>query len=283
MEVNAPNKAVIVYSALHTGTWFACSALASAKELHIVLEDRWVREKRGDPLEHQPMRTVDLDWMKDLITKQAAVGATIPKEVEAIVFQAHQRDVNTHMYRAICKEVPGLPVVIPMRDPLLSINTRVWREVGTLDRLRAESYETRRNRARNQLGSIKRLLSIPSGHVMLFPIDIPALMQEANRIQQVEELIEYCDLTETEDTHKFAVDWQPFNQTSGGANHERKHHPIIDKEFEGIKANILAGKMGPVKEALSVEYKELVSCFYGQPNLIDRLKELGYKNLPWWY
>lgn len=283
-------KKVIVYSALHTGTWFTCDILTDATKEHTDYRaDMWVN--RGSKIatgKHpenpetnsviekalQSGKTREFDALLDL---QRSRGLEVPDYIEAFILQAHNR-TESQFYNYIRDFKPEVPVIIPFRDPLLSINTRAWRECGSMKVLLEEHIDNRTLRVRDQLASIIRLLTIPDSHAYKFAIDIKRT--DENKIKIFNDIIEFASLAaDNEQVIEKAKRWEPVNPTVGWAFAQQDTNNIEMEEFVSTKNAILSGDIEFIKQYMDIEIELTRSML---AHFKPELEALGYRNLCWW-
>jgi hypothetical protein len=268
-------KKVIVYSALHTGTAFTCNIISTNATGKILSKDEgyWL----------QPILNCSIE---DLINGETLTDERIEEiikdkieetfDLDTLVLQIHQRYKGS-LYQSLYQSSPEIPVVVPIRDPLLSINTRIWRETGAIQKFQQETSEYRIARAKDQLDSIIRLLKLPKENVIFFPIDIER--NEDEKIEVLRNLLNSCNLSANERLTQSAKKWSPVNTTVNGDFAQKNLYPIEEKEFVSIKEAILAGDTETVNKHLSIEFKLLQDML---KSLKTKFTDLGYKKLCWW-
>jgi hypothetical protein len=270
---------ITVYSALHTGTWFVCNAIASCKKEPYTKSDAWIREIHNCTIEELGYPSFLSDnFLQELLTQQKESSEFYPPETDLVILQAHQRK-SSNLYKKLLNNEFDIPVVCPMRDPLLSLHTRIWRESGSFEKLNKQSDWERQHRVHDQLNSILRILNL-SETCYIMPIDIPAYFDESNRRTALEMMIGYCGLSPTKGTENISHTWQPVNATPGGANPQRKHHHINDDQFMGLKDLILNQDEDNIKSIIAPEYK-LLKEFSTEYNLKTKLMALNYDKFFW--
>jgi hypothetical protein len=260
-------KIVIVYSALHTGTKFTCNIchnISLDKTLYKEYDYTVIRNNtRVESLTNQTQVTQQkiLEVLEDELTPT----------IDAIVLQVHQRQ-NDSFYQSIFQNIPEVPVIIPMRDPLLSINTRIWRGTGTIEKFLSQSNDERVARAKDQMSSIVRLLEVPKNHTLIFPIDIDRDLNE--RVQALRDILEFANLSIDESKIAKAKDWKPVNPTANGDFCQQSLYRIEDEGFLSIKDAILNNNSSIIQKYLSVELeimRNMLSPFR------ERLTNIGCK------
>lgn len=283
-------KKAIVYSALHTGTWFTCNILTEATKEHAdYRSDRWVNKGAAIATEKDPenpdqdnviekaMKSGNIREFDSLLIKQKAKGLTIKDEIEAFILQAHNRS-NSPFYNYIDKFKPEISVVIPFRDPFLSINTRIWRELGSMELLQEEHMENRTNRVRDQIASIIRLLSIKDKHVLKYAMDIHRT--EDQKINIINKIINYAGFTPDPIAVKdIAEKWEPVNTTINGMFAQKTTKLFKKDDFILTKNAIIDGNIKLIEKFMLPEL-ELTRTMLA--NFRPILEELGYTNLHWW-
>jgi len=269
----------IVYSALHTGTWFAVDLLTEvSKEEADCREDKWIQHSDQTTIEEMSFPDgVTNKWIDNLLYQKDLQNDGLLPHIELLVLQAHQRK-DSNLYQSLLTTKPEIPVIVPFRDPLLSINTRAWRECGSIENFLAQPIEDRKTRVRDQLASIIRLLRLPPEHIYILPIDL--VRTENNRINTFKDVIKYAKLTSNERLVEQAKAWKPKNQTQNGVFVQQAFHKKIkDKGFLRIKEAILTNDIESILDCFGEEIQlthTMLAYF------IPQLKELGYKNLCWW-
>ena len=111
-------KTTVVYSALHTGTWFTCDILQCTKELTATRSDSWTKTEIDKTIE-QALVNGKYNTLDTLVKEQIQKKNDIPNEVESIVLQAHQRE-NSPFFRNIIRAKPEIPIIIPLRERIKS-------------------------------------------------------------------------------------------------------------------------------------------------------------------
>jgi hypothetical protein len=248
------------------------------KEHAAIREGGWIRKGFKRPMEdlrfpHDFLSTRRLD---NILKAQAKFKLTIEDYIELLVLQIHHR-TNSNLYRAIKKNKPEIPVVVPMRDPLLSINTRIWRETGAFGILTRENKWTREHRAKDQVDSLTRLLDLPKTHVHMVPVDI--FRTDKQKIKVYKDVIGGCNLTPLDTVEEEAAAWEPVNPTANGTYAQRTRHKVEDSGFIELKEDILSKNMEAVQRRIGIEVEVTRKAL--KP-YIPKLKALGYKDLPWW-
>jgi hypothetical protein len=265
-------KLAIVYSALHTGTKFTYNTLTNCSTGNTIYKkDCWFGNK---------------DYVSNLETLVGEEGPTRYKinkileeqerldNVDCLIMQVHQRR-HGNLYSSLLKNKSEIPIVVPIRDPLLSINTRLWRETGTMSKLLSDTEETRIARTKDQLDSIIRLIQLDN--VFFFPIDI--VRTEGERLAIVNKMLSYCGLTLNDKAKQIAKDWTPINPTVGGNFAQQKLYTIEEKEYVELKEAILNKDLDTVEKFISIEFKLLKQMLSPYK---DRYTQLGYKDLLWY-
>ncbi len=250
-------KSILVYSIHHTGTWFTIDFLAS-----IYPEDRVKKRAFGEFYSEPHRRT-----LHNLPTLD------IPDH-DMCVMQAHRRGSGATMSKSLKQHKPCIPVVIPMRDPLLSLCTRIWRRPKGFEEYLKLSKKSRQQYTLDHMAKFSDILKIPEENRFLFPIDIQEL-----RPSLYSGLFDYCGLTKTQDSDKYFESWAPVNVTTKEWFQEWKNKGrVANKVSDIIKQSILAGSSEVVKDILDVEF----NFIYKMDGFKKRLANIGYSDLVWW-
>ena len=285
MRINN-TEILIVYSAFHTGTWFVINLLTSCfdKEVKPVIKDTefyiesnlvagrsdsWIKEftgKRGEELliDHK----LDERWILRLFS---AIPPTKYNCFKCIVLQLHHLHGNDkHFFNSLCKYKPNLPIAIPVRDPLLSINSLCWRTFTNLKTMENNQEYRRKATKLHILSYVDLYTKIPEDYVKYFPIDIPKLKDPNYRIKQVKDLVAYYKLQPSKQTIEIAKRWTPSNTSVKFTR--------VKSEFATLKEYIIRRvNVEYVKKVYSFE----ISLLNQFPELKERLFKLGYKEFIW--
>ena len=276
----------LVYSCFHTGTWFVVNLLCSCykdyvnpviKPNEFYIEgnkvagrsDAWISKHIGKRGEELPVDKIDMTWLRSIFDK---IPADEYKHLQLVVLQFHHlHGSDKHFFNSLCKYKPEIPIVVPVRDPLLSLNSLYWREFKSLDNLLRADVKKRRSIALLHMRSyIDMYTKIPKNHVKYFPIDIPQLKSESFRVQHVKSLITYCKLELSPYVIEIARKWTPSNTSEKFTG--------VRSEFAQIKNDILQRKnLKKIKNIYSFEIDFLNS----HKELKDSLYKLGYKDFIW--
>lgn len=276
-------KTIIVYSALHTGTWFTCDILTGAtKEYCDYRADSWINngcliKGEKNTIIEDALYYGKKQEIEGLLSLQRSRGLHISNCIDSLILQAHNRS-RSPFFTHIQEYKPEVPVVIPFRDPLLSINTRAWRECGSMATLQEEHIENRKYRVRDQLASIIRLLCITKEHAYKFAIDIPRT--EEQKIEIFNDVIDFAGLTpDPIAINRQAKEWRPINTTINLSDSEKKRRNIEEDEFVSTKNAIINGDIEFIEKYMDIELDLTRKILI---NFKPDLEELGYSNLHWW-
>jgi len=276
----------IVYSCFHTGTWFVVNLLCSCfdrgvkpvikpNEFFIKSDkvvgrsDAWISKFTGRRGEELPTNKIDTSWLLRLFK---SVPPHEYKDLQLIVLQMHHLHGSDKLFfKSLCGVKPEIPIAIPVRDPLLSINSLYWRFYKSLQNLLRSDQKKRYSMVTLHMKSYLDLyVKIPKDHVKYFPIDIPQLQNEDFRIQQVKDLVRYYQLKPSTYTLEIARKWAPSNTSEKFTG--------VRSEFAQLKNDILLKRnIKRIKQIYAFEIEFLSS----HKELKNRLFELGYKEFIW--
>lgn len=267
-------KLVIVFSVKKTGTWFTINMLRTASDKVTTLGTRQVCNYMGNVLDNILTNHIDEDYIKQIIER---IPPKVYRGSDLIVTQGHHELLTRGWFlKTLIKEKPKVPIAIPCRDPLLSVNSKCWRWFRTPKLLKAAGED--RLIVANKIIKpfINIITKVPFEHVFVFPIDIPALQDEQFRVNQCVNLLKYYGLTPTNKTIKVAKEWMPQNKTTVRFKVEK----ILGDSnyFKEVKQAIIQKDVKVIKEA----YPEAFKVLQKQELLKKKMQKLGYKDLAWW-
>lgn len=270
-------KRVFCYSTMHTGTWFTIHLLESAVNSSTGLLGDAEIELRGRKykLEDEKTNIINKEWFKRNIEDYMSEEE---KEKELYIAHGHHRNLNSTMPSIVSNhsisQEDHIPIVIPMRDPLLSLNTFIWREHADYDIfIKTESKEDRAARAHLNIELTKDMLEIPRDcFSCLLPIDI----NDKNNIHTAERALNHCNLPLTKKAMSYIEKWAPQNKSENAPRVTNKEHN--NSGFHKIKELYKNKDKNGLRDMLSVE----MDIIERDDNLKLLLEEVGYTNLPWW-
>lgn len=261
-------KCIIVYSALHTGTWFTIKILTeiNLKKASYLVSDRWFKETLGETFENLNFKyELSQKSINKILKKQEQKGRFLESYIDYFVIQAHQR-YNSNLYNLLTQyKQPEIPIIVPFRDPLLSLNTRISREAQTINNLHNENLQFRKDRAKNQAENIIRIIRLNQNNILFFPIDLD--YTQVQKEKAISKLSAYTNIPiEKKDIIEHAKKWEPVNKTK-----------TKDDIFTIIKNDIIDNKYDLVKKYYQPEFEQFKIMLFGYKN---KLAKLGY-NLKW--
>lgn len=264
-----------LYSAMHTGTWFLIDLLQSAystRELGAAeLMKRSGKEAPGE-LDFKEDEPVGKRWVDENVRPYITFRE---KKIKNIILHFHRfvdpnKDYGlSPMLESLYKIKPEVPVLIPMRDPLLANITRLERVQG----LFSYSKEEREELAKVTSTACSQLIGIPEDHRFVFPIDIK--LSEAEKRDLCLSAIKHAGLRKTTRTDMYIKQWKPVNVSAEVAK-DRDWGDI--SKYEEAKRLIKANDIVSAKEIIGPE----IEVFSQNEELKKRLEALGYKDLAWW-
>jgi hypothetical protein len=194
-------------------------------------------------------------------------------KIKILVAHDHHHKVGSQLIEGVRRNKPKVPFIVPMRDPLLSLHSKMWREVEIYNS--ADKDSKRLQRAEHCVDKYIDLLSVPEGHLFYIPIDTSHTDTEEGRIQLAKEAHQFAGIEFTDRAREFACRWKAKNTTQKLVKGKDKEpHP----RWEGLKKRYLAGDIEFVKKEMEIEFDYLRK----QDKLKKLLQKIGYKELPWW-
>jgi len=267
----------IVYSALHTGTWLICEILKTAIGPIVPHSDSWLSEISTKNIEEFSNGKLNSKWKEEFMN---SVPEHYLHNSNDFLLQGHHRETEASMYKNLLINKPNVKIIIPVRDLLLSLNSRIWRECGSLKTFNEESIEKRIERIKNQADSLFDLLRIPNKHAFFLPIDTEEMKDTNYRLNICKEMLDFCELKENKSFKDFITNWKVINNTYQGKYPQKFLHKsgLDDTFFQDIKMNIINKEKEKVISFLDHEIQYIKDNYlYG----IDQMKALGYKDLLW--
>ena len=279
-------KVVVVYSVIHTGTWFTLEFLDECCQDNSYIYHRGQTFRFEKHICDGPM---SLEWLEEsgALFRLSRMRNT----PETLLIQAHHIAQSAAPVLVSLKEhvpVPDIRFVIPMRDPLLSINSRLWRHYLNEASL-AEAEEARAQRVEKHFTNLKDLLSLSADRAFILPVDLLGQADDETREEAVRNLFSFCNLTVDEDALASRLEnWSPVNVTgvdkkflTRRRNRRRRvERGEMDTEFfNGLKRAIKERDEEHLEKYISVELNYLKEH---ANEIKPQLMALGYDNLVWW-
>lgn len=250
--------AVTVYSIRHTGTWLVAKLL---RRLILPATDiaRWDKADKHHNILWRQFDLVDDPFVNEISGGQAG------------------------------------PVVVPVRDPILSLLSHIFRDYRSVANYEAKvPVQYRQQFVRNHISKYVRLLSV-EGECFFFPWDIAQSSEERNiRLCSLACYLTDCGYS-VYLSQMFKPDtWREVNSTvnflTGGdlginynplalASYRARTQPLpLESQlFREIKDDILAGSVDKFRYIFNPEFKLLTQAH----ELKRGLRNLGYTELVW--
>jgi hypothetical protein len=269
MKIKVHNKELhttIVYSAYHTGTWFNVNLLGTSKEGKSKLgrSDKWSRKYTGVVLESNKFQTKQ--ELENLLEKAPQKFFSM----NLLILQAHHVcGRHSPLLGSLQKNTLKIPIVIPVRDPLLSLNSLLWRKLQTKKKF-IKFKRARLDLVEKHIKEIKDLVSLKSNAVIFSPIDLNL----HNNKQHAYKILKHMKLTPSSKTNSFIEKWQPINTTPYYLSNQKKEY---DNFFVDMKQTILNKDIKKATKFYQIELEKLNK----DKKLIQIYKAFGYKNLLW--
>ena len=280
-------KKILILSIQHTGTFFASKTLAAAYpdshlrigslyDKHIKLgHQRYVTEGVTELSDfYQPTSVVGKDFVEKTVLEVCKKEDIKDKDI--VIGHEHFHKADSWILKALIAAPAECPIVIPTRDPILSLHSKMWREIEHHNNKQGGKEKSRRRRLKKWIDMYKKILSIPKGHVFLLPIDAEQSKSEGTRIQLIKDMYRYCDVEFNNTAFKEAQAWSPTNTTD--ILIRKEHEKIPSPRWENFKERYLAGDIAHTKAIMGMEFEELNK----EEKLKELMKKAGYKNVLWW-
>lgn len=265
----------LIWSIQHTGTFYASFLIASSvpreNQLHFgSLYQRHIDMGHRRLVEIHPTDFSDFaptngvitsKWFDKYITnlrygpkpeQDADLSEVDLAKIQILVAHDHHHRVGTQLIENVRKYKPEVPFIVPMRDPLLALHSKMWREREVYNNPDKESK--RIQRAERCIGLYLDLLTVPTGHLFYLPIDAEQSKTEEGRIQLAKKAHKFAGIDFTERAQKFACRWKAKNKTSKLVRGRGKEP---DPAWEELKRLYLAGNVSPIIEKMNIEFEYL--------------------------
>jgi len=239
----------IVYSVMHTGTWFCI------KLLQTILKDAEV----------VPMHPKG---------KALFLGTETPDRPVIL----HYHHVGDDIYEALVHpDWAGTVCLVPLRDPWLALLSRIWRDC---DYSAYRDYPTDRRVefAKTICRSFCEVLALPAERTAWISIDRHAWLAE-QRCQAVLAELAYLGLDATEQTQEYLHRWPLVNPTVGPTDHplaeamRQRFQRNSPELFRELKLAHLERNWDLQKEFLPIEWDAMM----GHDDLWYALEPFGYE------
>jgi hypothetical protein len=279
---------IFVWSIQHTGTFFASHTIASAYpgkqqlrigslyEKHQKLGHK--RYVKTGPIELsdfiKPSERIEEDWTDQAITSVCTPEQLAGKKI--IIGHEHHHKAKSWMIESVTKYKPAVPIIVPMRDPLLSLHSKLWRANEEHHNKSWDSAGTRTNRLKSWVERYTELLLIPKEHVFILPIDAQQSETSEGRIQLIQDMFEFCEVPFNDSALKTTNKWAPQNRTHNLISRRNEKGP--KPRWEKFKEQYLAKNIPHTKKFMQLEFDLL----HKEKRLKELMQKVGYRDLLWW-
>jgi hypothetical protein len=279
-------KKIVVLSVQHTGTFFASATLAAAyPNSHLRIGSLYEKHNNLGHTRYVQSGPIELsdfvnpsDIVNETFFDQAVTSVCVPSDLadkDIVIGHEHYHKADSWLLKALKNAPAGTPIVTPLRDPILSLHSKIWREIEQHNNAAGLKEKARLNRLNKWIKLYYDIFSIPEGHIFKLPIDAEHSKTQAGRIKLIEDMYGYCNLPFNESAALAAKNWKPANST----------HRLIENSdktpkprWEAFKARYYNGDVEHTKKIMGLEFERL--------NQEDDLKKLmekaGYRNVLWW-
>ena len=281
-------KEVFVLSIQHTGTFFASATISSgfkdSEKLRIgslyarhkqLGHRRWTETS---PIELsdfvKPNATVENNWFRQAVLSVCTKEELKDKKI--IVGHEHHHKAGSWLINALHRAPAKISIIIPMRDPILSLHSKIWREAEEHKNENGTREKARQNRLRSWIVRYKEILTIPKGNVFLFPIDAEQSKTEESRIKIIREMHEYCNINFNDRALEVAKQWGPENRTFNLIKKSNPNGPA--PRWEDFKQKYLERDVDHTKAIMGLEFEALRK----EDELKRLMEKAGYKDVLWW-
>ena len=185
---------------------------------------------------------------------------------EHSIFATHHNKINKPLILYLKNNICPIPVILTLRDPILTANTFTWRRIiGRRDP--EEIIDRRKQKIKITVDLMLEGIDLyKKGYCFMFPIDLKNSKKIALNI------FDYCNFRKTKKTYRFIKNWKPYNVSA---------HVMLSKNksiHQTCKKAIETRDILTVEKLLEIEFNYLRK----QDKLKSELETLGYKDLIWW-
>jgi len=295
-------KRVFVWTIQHTGTFFAgyIISLGFPKDRRVYpfgsLAER--HQKLGHlPTNSAPIRDfsdycptndkkITAEWFDKYVVSLVTDHYSAIKDelysnidlenIDLFIAHEHHHRPGTQLLESLKKHKPdNVSFIIPMRDPLLSLHTKLWREYEVYKHPETATPKFREELATRWIKLYHDFLQLPKENIFLFPIDTPDLCNEKSRIKLCENAYKFCNISFGDTPKNAAIKWKLRNSTLVAAIDRNETSAPVWTEFkEAYKTR----NIGYVKDRLGIEF----SILQKSESLKKLLEQVGYRDLLWW-
>ena len=281
-------KKVFVLSIQHTGTFFASATISAGYEGHEKLRVGSLYEKHRNlkhrrytttsPIElsdfSKPGTKINEAWFDQAILSACPQESLSDKKI--VVGHEHHHKAGSWLIKSLHQNPAETPIIIPMRDPLLSLHSKLWREEEQYNKTNKTSDKVRINRLESWIERYYEILSLPQSHVFILPIDAKQSTAEESRIILIEDMYNYCNIDFNEKAMQAALDWKPANRTFNLIKNKKEEGP--QPKWEDFKSKYLKGDINHTRSFMSLEFDRLRQ----EDKLKKLMEKIGYENVLWW-
>ena len=281
-------KKVFILSIQHTGTYFASATISAAYPLEKQLRvgSLWERHRqRGhkrfvdtSPIElsdfTKPEQTIDSSWFDQAVTSVCTPEELAGKNI--IVGHEHHHKAQSWLIKAIANAPPKIPIIIPMRDPLLSLHSKLWREDEQHNNPNEMDDESRIRRLSGWIERYIEILSIPQNHAFILPIDASQSKSKNGRLKLIQDMYCYCGVPFNDSARDATLAWEPDNKTADLIARVKADGP--HPHWEHFKQRYALGDVVSTRAFMALEFDELNK----QTKLKELLQKVGYRKMLWW-
>jgi hypothetical protein len=279
-------KKIVVLSIQHTGTFFASATLAAAyPDNHLRIGSLYEKHNNLEHERHVASGPIELsDFVKpgnivdETFFDQAVMEVCTPDDIankEIIIGHEHYHKPGSWLIDALKRAPAKTPIVTPLRDPILSLHSKIWREIEQHNNVTGLKEKARTNRLKRWIDLYYDIFSIPDGHIFKLPIDAEQSKTEETRVQLIKEMYEYCNVPFNDHGLAAAKAWKQANSTYKLVkNFDKTPKP----RWEAFKKRYLAGDLEHTKKIMGLEFEVLNK----EEELKRLMEKAGYRNLLWW-
>lgn len=268
----------IAYTITHTGGTFLCNLIKSnfnEKDFFWRGERFFQNRGRDKRLEDNECSSIDTNWLQNTCFKYLD---TEERNTPNILIHGHYKNKHSPlMTKLLGPSSVQLPVIISLRDPLLSLNTSLWRHYAVNNESFQDwSIEKRESKIRDLIDRYINILYIPAERRFLFPVDIISNKNIEDKIFIANDLFKFCKIKMNKSALDYIYNWKPLGLTKNGTLLHTRDNGV--ELFNKSKKAIIENDKKELQKIFKIEYDILNQ----DKDLKNLLKSIGYSNLSWW-
>lgn len=274
-------QSALLYTVEHTAGSFTGELLRGLSPSNVWLGDAHMMQRgRKKGLDAYRCRNFNDAWLKKYLLDYLTASES---EVDFVMFSAHHSVPGSNLVKALVKAPLPLPVVSSVRDPLLVVHTKLWRECAIQGiALEDVSVEYRQELVRKYADLVHDILSVPNGHMFILPVDLVGMQSRETRLAWVKRMLKFCglpvismDIAKYHELVDRAHQWARVGDTRMSTHIIRAG---LQKPFVESRRYIYRKNKKGIQKYMPYEFNYLNT----RDDIKAKMETLGYRYLGWW-